>query len=290
METIGFRIGRLEKIKGWFMATGRMLQKRISNSRKMALLSSDGARLLYTWMLSHLDSNGCFFADPVMVNNIVFTRLGKTAKEVQKYLDELSELNCIIRYEIEGESYLIYPDFLDKQVGLRPDREGKSDIPKPTPEILRSKSGLAPQEGEEKEKRKEGEENTVLPPDSSGGKDCPHSKIVDLYHTMLPTLPKVREWTPARQSTLRSRWNEKKERQSLDWWVSFFTLVANSDFLCGRITSRSGEAPFQANLEWLLQPRNFVKVLEGNYANRKPTFNDQTKPLSESDRKRMREE
>lgn len=128
------------------MATGRMLQKRISNSKKMAQLSSDGCRLLYTWMLSHLDSNGNFYADPVMVNNIVLTRLGKTHKEVEKYLDELSKSGLIIRYEIEGEIYLNYPDFFDKQPNIRPDREGKCDIPNHTPDSIRIESGLTPPE------------------------------------------------------------------------------------------------------------------------------------------------
>lgn len=128
------------------MATGRMLQKRISNSRKLAMLSSDGARLLYTWMLSHLDANGNFYADPVMVNNLVFTRLGKSAKDVQRYLDELEEADLIIRYKKDDELYLNYPDFFDKQPNIRPDREGKTDIPNHDPESIRIKSGLTPPE------------------------------------------------------------------------------------------------------------------------------------------------
>jgi len=131
-----------------------MLQKRISNSKKMAQLSSDGCRLLYTWMLSHLDSNGNFYADPVMVNNIVLTRLGKTHKEVEKYLDELSKSGLIIRYEIEGEIYLNYPDFFDKQPNIRPDREGKCDIPNHTPESIRTESGFTPPEYNRREENR----------------------------------------------------------------------------------------------------------------------------------------
>lgn len=126
------------------MATGRILQKRISNSKKMAQLSCDGCRLLYTWILSHLDANGNFFADPVMVNNIVFTRLGKSVKEIEKWLDELEGAECIVRYKVGEEIYLNYPDFFEKQPNLRQDREGKCDLPNITPENILSKSGFSP--------------------------------------------------------------------------------------------------------------------------------------------------
>ena len=126
------------------MATGRLLQKRISNSKKMARLSCDGARLLYSWLLSHLDSNGNFYADPVMINNLVFTRLGKSVKDIEKWLDELEKLNCIIRYKVDDEVYLNYPDFFEKQPNIRPDREGKSDIPNVSPDNILKQSGSNP--------------------------------------------------------------------------------------------------------------------------------------------------
>ena len=73
---------------------------------------------------------------------------------------------------------------------------------------------------------------------------CPHKSIVDIYHSTLPTARRIQEWTPARQSSLRSRWREKPERQSLEWWTKFFNYIAKSDFLCGR-TSQAGRKPFE---------------------------------------------
>ncbi|MFH2061238.1 MAG: hypothetical protein ABIJ59_20425 [Pseudomonadota bacterium] len=124
------------------MAKGRMLQNRISKSKKMAGLSNDTVRLLYTWMLPHLDVNGNFYADPVMVNNLVFTRLGHSVKVIASALDELSDKGLIIRYQINGEIYLNYPDFLEKQPYLNPAREGLPDIPTLTEESLVSNSGV----------------------------------------------------------------------------------------------------------------------------------------------------
>ena len=97
---------------------------------------------------------------------------------------------------------------------------------------------------------------------------CPHAEIIALYHEILPSLARVREWTDARQALLRKRWSEKSERQSLDWWRDLFTYVATSDFLMGRVESRGG-SPFECDLEWLVKPRNLVKVIEGKYENRR---------------------
>ena len=111
------------------------------------------------------------------------------------------------------------------------------------------------------------QENKKLMSSATAADPCPHQKIIDLYHEILPVLPRVREWTPARQTLLRSRWKEKPERQSLDWWRDFFQYVAQSDFLCGRVAGRNGNAPWQSDLEWLVRPSNLVKVIEGKYEN-----------------------
>jgi len=112
-------------------------------------------------MLAQLDQNGNFYADPVMVNNLVFTRLGKSIKEIEKYLNELVEKDLILIYEVDGERYLNYPDFFEKQPNIRPDREGKTDIPNHTPDSIRidsgsisGESGLTPPEYKRREEKR----------------------------------------------------------------------------------------------------------------------------------------
>ena len=125
---------------------------------------------------------------------------------------------------------------------------------------------------QEQEQEQEQEERLSDPDGSDVGDKspppCPHEEIVKLYHAMLPTLPRVREWTKARQSMLTSRWREKPERQSLDWWRKFFGYVAGCAFLTGNVPGRNGGPPFMADLEWLVRPSNFVKVIEGKYEQR----------------------
>lgn len=99
--------------------------------------------------------------------------------------------------------------------------------------------------------------------------ECPHEAIVGLYHEILPALPRVKVWTDARRSMLRTRWREDRARQNLDWWRHYFELVADSDFLCGRCPPDKNGRTFMADLEWLIKPTNMPKVLEGKYSNRK---------------------
>lgn len=99
---------------------------------------------------------------------------------------------------------------------------------------------------------------------SKAADPCPHQAIIDLYHQALPSGRHVRSWTDTRKAKLRARWKEEAERQSLDWWAKFFGYIAESDFLTGK-TSTPGRRPFEIDLEWIVTPSNFLKILEGKY-------------------------
>ncbi len=93
---------------------------------------------------------------------------------------------------------------------------------------------------------------------------CPHQEIISAYHEVLPMCPSIREWTPKRQKMLATRWKENNKRQTVDWWRRFFGYVAKSDFLTGKVQT-NGRKPFVADLEWLIESSNMVKVIEGKY-------------------------
>jgi hypothetical protein len=101
---------------------------------------------------------------------------------------------------------------------------------------------------------------------------CPHQAVIALYHEVLPECPKVREWTDGRRGYLQARWREKfaqgkyrNVEQGLRWWRKYFDHVRQSKFLTGQADGRAGRRPFVADLEWLLKPQNFAKVIEGRY-------------------------
>jgi hypothetical protein len=101
-------------------------------------------------------------------------------------------------------------------------------------------------------------------PQPAARPECPHQQIIALYHDILPECPQVRDWTPARQQQLRTRWNEDPRRQNLDYWRKFFEYVKGCAFLVGRGTGKN-DRPFLADLEWLTKSKNFVKIREGKY-------------------------
>jgi uncharacterized protein YdaU (DUF1376 family) len=105
--------------------------------------------------------------------------------------------------------------------------------------------------------------------------DCQHKEVIELYHQHLPTLRKVEVWNAARQGYLRQRWREvaaelAAEKKTiggadvLGWWADFFQHIGKSKFLTGRIQHKDGRA-FAADLEWIIKPSNFAKIVEGKY-------------------------
>jgi uncharacterized protein YdaU (DUF1376 family) len=99
----------------------------------------------------------------------------------------------------------------------------------------------------------------------AGRQTCPHQAIVALYHELLPMCPGIRDWTPTRAQALRARWNEDAKRQDLDYWRRFFSYVAESEFLTGRVKIADGRKPFIASLDWMVKAENFAKIREGRY-------------------------
>lgn len=104
--------------------------------------------------------------------------------------------------------------------------------------------------------------------------DCEHKGVIELYHQWLPTLRKVEVWNTSRQGYLRQRWREVAEELAqnkqietahvLNWWGEFFQHIGKSKFLTGKVNSKDGRA-FTADLEWILKPSNFAKIVEGKY-------------------------
>jgi phage replication O-like protein O len=95
---------------------------------------------------------------------------------------------------------------------------------------------------------------------------CPYQEIVRLYHIALPELPAVALLNPGRKKHLQARWRESAVHRDLSFWADYFAMVKASRFLTGKVPGKNGDKPFCASFDWLIAPRNFVKVVEGNYS------------------------
>lgn len=112
----------------------------------------------------------------------------------------------------------------------------------------------------------------VASPPAEALPGCPFDEIIDAYHSALPTCPQVLIRNKSRDGLMRSRWREvfasgkaKDRGDGIELFREFFGHVAESKFLTGRAEARNGTPPFVADLEWLMRPTNFAKVVEGRY-------------------------
>ena len=99
-------------------------------------------------------------------------------------------------------------------------------------------------------------------------------QIADSYNSALNgALPKVTTLTPARQSAINARFremlNSKNDRGQIrfsdkeggiKWFGVFFGKVAKTPFLLG-----DSERGWKANFDWLIAPKNFLKIVEGGF-------------------------
>jgi hypothetical protein len=155
-----------------------MLKKQISRSKKLAELKTDSARLLYTWIIPHLDVKGRLEADPQLVKGEIVPRLNTfTVDNVQEYLEDMRDVGLIKLYQVDGDQYLELINF-EKHQYLNHDREAKSTIPGPTPD----NSGPTP-------------DNSGSTPDNSG------------------STPDNSESTPAQSKASKSKLREVKARE-----------------------------------------------------------------------------
>lgn len=245
------------------------------------------ARLAFIGLWNFCDDGGNHPASARTLKAEVFPSDDIAATEVEALVAEMLGQTLLTAYEASGKTFWHVTGWhhqrIDKPSFKHPPfpaesataRCALSDEPATTPGALGEHSSndrriidaasTTEGKGEEGKGREEEESNNSAAAEPSAAADtCPHQKIIDLYHEVLPAARRVREWTPARQQALRARWREKPERQNIDWWRKFFTYVGTSAFLCGRTTT-PGRKPFDLSLEWLCNSSNFVKTLEGAY-------------------------
>lgn len=80
------------------------------------------------------------------------------------------------------------------------------------------------------------------------------------------------QWRGTRADHLRARWRETAvekgwttDEEGLAYFRKLFGYVGQSPFLTGRSKAREGARPFTVELEWLVNPTNWAKVIEGKY-------------------------
>ena len=108
------------------------------------------------------------------------------------------------------------------------------------------------------EEDKEREEDEELDIDKES-KRTDFQSVVDLFHSICVSFPKVRSLSDARKKAIKARLNT----YTMDDFKTVFENAEASSFLKG-----SNDRNWSANFDWLIADKNMAKVLEGNYADR----------------------
>lgn len=82
-------------------------------------------------------------------------------------------------------------------------------------------------------------------------------EIVEIFHSVCKELPIVSEITQDRKRAIL----EIESKYGLEKIGIVFQLTSQSDYLNGKVNN------WKASFDWILNPKNFLKILENNYKN-----------------------
>ncbi len=119
----------------------------------------------------------------------------------------------------------------------------------------------APETERETEKEREAETEAPAPTLDTNGNGKDHGPtpedLVDLWNKAAhPNLPRVQLLTEGRKRHARNRLDEYPAQA---FWQGLLERINRSPLL------RGDKGDWKANFDWILQPANFAKILEGNY-------------------------
>jgi DnaD/phage-associated family protein len=93
----------------------RIIKESIRTSRSINAMTDFQFRL-WTYLITYVDDYGRGSADPELIKGLVFPRRkGITEAQIRDGLVNLASIGSIHLYEIDGESYLCFPNWSDHQ-------------------------------------------------------------------------------------------------------------------------------------------------------------------------------
>lgn len=109
------------------------------------------------------------------------------------------------------------------------------------------------------------EEQKPAKPNGKHSNKILFEQITEIYNeTLGGTLPRVESLSEPRQRALKARCSKKigtRETDNPEFWRGYFWYISTKcPFLTGE-----GKDGWTATFDWLINERNFLKVIEGNY-------------------------
>lgn len=253
------------------MARIRTIKPELCQSESLGLVSRD-ARLCFILMLTQADDEGRLRANQKMLASILFPYDDDARGLIDGWLAELEREGCIRRYNIDGFHFIDFPKWHDHQKINRP---SASKLPGFSEASLNAHDRKGRDQGRERKGSRKS-----LSRDSSADADLPAAKNPDsrpdlaaaaeIWNStcgdLCPRITKIGQFGKGARATQLAARLRDECRGDLELWRAFAERVRASRFLTGQSKPRNGQdRPFMATIDWCIQPRNFAKVIEGNY-------------------------
>ena len=209
-------------------------------------LSAEGC-LLAIGILNYADDEGYFNANPKLIEAELFP-LRKLKTSIQVLLEELTKINYIsLAGTPDGRTYGVVNTFLEHQVINRSKPSKIKGLVQFSEQSLTNHGLITDEsllEGKGKEGNREGDSQPI---DSA--------KVISTYCSLLDkkVLSVSKERTRAISQFLKT--------YTLEQWVQAMQKVKNSDWMQNEWTAW--------DIDWLLNLKNFEKVMQGNYDSKK---------------------
>jgi hypothetical protein len=253
----------------------RLIREGILKSDRVEQLDFP-AEVFYRRLMSVVDDHGLYDARPSILRTSLYPLRVDRVREadIARWIAACEKAGVIALYEHGGKPYL---QMLDTRWQVR----SEPKYPLPPDGIVKTlqatdNSCSQPITTAHLDGDGVGDDTVAKATDvgANDRMDCPYERIAKAWNSVCLSMPAVKpvaEWNPERRTACRSRWNDKaalKKYATVDagvaYWTRLFGVIQESDFLAGR----AGE--WCADFDWVMKPKNLIKIIEGKYVNREP--------------------
>lgn len=193
-----------------------------------------------------------FDVDTVAVALELFKRLGVV------YVSDDNGTLMLETRKIDVGSYSSKKDAARKRLQRANEKLGQN-VPNNVPQNVTKSIRVKEYKSKRVKEEQSTEEQSTDIEHSPSVESVNYNQIVDMFHEICISLPKIKTLSDRRKKSMRSLYKQF----SLADIQTVFEKAEASDFLTGRNNNK-----WSCNFDWLMNSNNFVKVLEGNYDNK----------------------
>jgi hypothetical protein len=265
---------------------------------------SMAAKAAWPLLWTECDDQGVFEWKPIVLKARIFPA---DNIDFSALLDELRALDCVKSFDLNGKKFGLVRNFRRFQRPKKPnnthllpsefriyvglsgpsselDDDQDDDSSPPVPHQFPTSGEKSPQmEDVGCRMKDEGREEEVpigtRTSDQPNASD-PEQEAVDAWNELAKAtgLSKVQKFDTSRRKKVRLRLDDCG---GIEAWSDMIAGIRDSPHLLGMTPSKNGQTPWKASFDWLIEPRNFTKVMEGNYirieGHAKPDHNNRRK-------------